>query len=221
LKIEDVNFVDSDTSKPRRQLFGYAISAKRYALYTETDCDISIVKASGHGLGYLHSPKSGFNKAADAPKWIVEAWDWLLRKELGLPCKEPAWLDYPAMMRMALTSPNVMRRDRPEWLTPFNFFFLPLLSDLGGYPAGFDRSNFKFITPFSSTPRKWKKLTGINLRDGQRYRMQMFPNAKQDKVVPDSPTLDQLRFSAFGQSMQPALPNRPSRPTMRHPSSGP
>jgi hypothetical protein len=33
LKIEDVNFVDSDPRKPRRQVFGYAISAKRYALY--------------------------------------------------------------------------------------------------------------------------------------------------------------------------------------------
>ena len=186
LKIEDVNFVHSDPRKPQWQLFGYAISAKRYVLYTQTDNDISIVKASGHGLGYLYPPKDGFNKDADAPKWVVEAWDWLLRKELGLPCKEPAWLDYPAMMRMALTSPNVMRERRPEWLSPFNFFFLPLLSDLGGYPAGCDRSNFKFITPFNSNRRKWKKLTGINLCDGRNYGIEMFPNGKQDKVVPES-----------------------------------
>ena len=71
-----------------------------------------------------------------APQWIAETWAWLLRRELGLPCKEPAWLDYPAMMRMALTSPNVMCQRRPEWLWPFNFFFLPLLSDLDSYPAG-------------------------------------------------------------------------------------
>jgi DNA polymerase elongation subunit (family B) len=51
LKIEDVNFVDADPNKPLRRLFGYAIAAKRYALYTETKNDISIVKASGHGLG--------------------------------------------------------------------------------------------------------------------------------------------------------------------------
>jgi len=136
LKIEDLNFVDSDPHKPRRQLFGYAISAKRYALYSQTDGDISIVKASGHGLGYLYPPKDGFNRDADAPEWVVEAWDWLLRNEFGLPSKEPAWLDLPAMMRMAVTSPNVMRYHRPEWLAPFNFFFYPLLSELGGYPAG-------------------------------------------------------------------------------------
>ena len=186
LKIEDINFIDSDPHNPQRQLFGYAISAKRYCLYTQVGRNISIVKASAHGLGYLYSPKDGFNKEVDAPEWVLEAWDWLLRKDLGLSCKEPAWLDYPAMMRMALTSPNIMRNRRPEWLTPFNFFFLPLLSDLGGYPAGRDRSNFKFISSFSSDRTKWKNLTGINLCDGTTYRLGMSPDGKQDKVVPES-----------------------------------
>lgn len=186
LKVEDVNFVDSDPQKGRRQVFGYGISAKRYVLYTQDGYEISIVKASGHGLGYLHPPKEGFDKRAGAPQWVVEAWDWLLRKELGLTFREPRWLDLPAMMRMALTSPNVMREQRPEWLSPFNFFFLPLLSDLGGYPAGCNRSNFKFITPFSSNCQEWKRLKGINVCDGRIYRMEMTPNGKQDKVVPES-----------------------------------
>jgi hypothetical protein len=186
LKIEDINFVDSDPRKPPRQLFGYAVSAKRYALYTQTGDDIEIVKASGHGLGYLYAPKDGFNQATKAPEWVVEAWEWLLRKELGLPCIEPAWLDLPAMMRMALTSPNVMRHDRPAWLSPFNFFLLPLLSDLGGYPAGCDRSNFKFITQFNADRSQWASLEGINITDGRPYRIEMMPNGKQDKVVPES-----------------------------------
>ena len=57
LKIEDVNFVDSNPKKPFRQLYGYAISAKRYALYTRSENNIQIEKASGHGLGYLFAPK--------------------------------------------------------------------------------------------------------------------------------------------------------------------
>ena len=97
LKIEDVNFVDSDVSKPRRQLYGYAISAKQYALYISTGNKISIVKASGHGLGYLYPPKRGFDEKADAPEWIVEAWNWLLHMELGITCQRPIWLGYPAM----------------------------------------------------------------------------------------------------------------------------
>lgn len=90
------------------------------------------------------------------------------------------------MMRISLTSPNVLQGHRPEWLSPFSFFFLPLISDLGGYPAGFDRSSFKFIAPLTSNRREWKKLSGINLSDGQSYEMEMSPSGKQDKVVPES-----------------------------------
>jgi hypothetical protein len=90
------------------------------------------------------------------------------------------------MMRMALTSPNVMRTHRPEWLAPFNFFFFPLISELGGYPAGHDRSNFRFITPFTSNREKWPTMEGINLFDEQPYAMEMFPSGKQNKVVPES-----------------------------------
>jgi hypothetical protein len=125
----------------------------------------------------------------EAPQWVVEAWEWLLRKELGLKTKEPDWLELPAMMRMAMTSPNVMRTSRPEWLAPFNFFLFPLLSDLGGYPKGFDRSNFKFITPFESNRKKWKTLEGVNLLDafeGRTYRISMIPDIKQRNVVPES-----------------------------------
>ncbi|MGB2627033.1 MAG: hypothetical protein WAK20_09610, partial [Candidatus Acidiferrum sp.] len=64
LKIEDINHIDSNSKKPRHQLFGYAISAKRYALFTEAGKDISIVKASGHGLGYLFAPMES-KKATD------------------------------------------------------------------------------------------------------------------------------------------------------------
>jgi len=33
LNLVDANFVDSDPKKPQRQLYGYSIAAKRYALY--------------------------------------------------------------------------------------------------------------------------------------------------------------------------------------------
>ncbi len=193
LKIEDVNFVDSDPSKPQRQLFGYGIAAKRYALYTRGRTSISIVKASGHGLGYLFAPKKRDSDDKDeaedndkVPAWVTQAWDWLLRKELRLRSKEPTWLSLPAMMRMTMTSPNVMRNNRPEWLSPFNFFLFPLISDLGGYPAGFERSNFKFIVPFESNRSKWKSLTGINLWDEQIYRISMHPDKNRTTVVPES-----------------------------------
>jgi hypothetical protein len=195
LKIEDVNFVDSDPSKPLRRLFGYAVAAKRYALYEETKNDISVVKASGHGLGYLFAPKKNKSdqKSGDetedddkAPVWVVEAWKWLICRELGLRVKGPNWLSLPAMMRMSMTSPNVMRHNRPDWLAPFNFFLFPLISDLGGYPPGLDRTTFNFIVPFESDRRKWKTLEGINLWDEDIYRIAMHPDGRRNTVVPES-----------------------------------
>ena len=195
LKIEDVNFIDSDPHKPLRQLFGYAIAAKRYALYTENKNDISVVKASGHGLGYLFAPKknrrdqkSDDETEADdeVPVWVVEAWEWLICRELELKGKSPTWLSLPAMMRMTMTSPNVMRHNRPDWLAPFNFFLFPLISDLGGYPPGLDRTTFNFIVPFEADRKKWKTLEGINLWDEQIYRIAMRPDGRRNTVVPES-----------------------------------
>jgi hypothetical protein len=48
------------------------------------------------------------------------------------------------------------------------------------------RSNFKFITPFTSDQRKWTKLRGINLIDRRRFKIEMVPSGKQDAVVPES-----------------------------------
>jgi hypothetical protein len=187
LKIEDVNFVDSNPKKPLRQLYGYAISAKRYALYTRSGENIQIEKASGHGLGYLFAPKERQeDEEQETPHWVMEAWNFLLRKELKLRAEEPPWLDLPAMMRMVVTTPNVFKQQRPEWLGPFNFFLFPLVSVLGGYPAGYDKSNFIFITPYESDRKKWKSLEGVNLFDGQRFQIAMRPTAKQDRVIADS-----------------------------------
>jgi hypothetical protein len=175
LKIEDVNFVDSDP--------------KRYALYSQSENGIRIEKASGHGLGYLCAPKERKQEEEDeeTPQWVMEAWEFLLRKALNLPSKDPKWLDLPAMMRMVVTTPNVFKHRRPEWLGPFNFFLFPLLSEtFGGYPAGFDKSNFVFITPYESDRKKWSSLRGVNLMDGQSYQISMQPTIYQDKVVPES-----------------------------------
>lgn len=81
LKIEDVNYRDGI----QREIFGYAIAAKRYALFAWTDTgDIEIVKASAHGLGFLYPPKTGYDSNLDVPLWVVAAWNWILRGVLSL-----------------------------------------------------------------------------------------------------------------------------------------
>jgi len=193
LKIEDINHIDSNPRKPYRQLFGYAVSAKRYTLFTESKKNVSIEKASGHGLGYLLAPKERNTDNDDAngeseetPQWVLEAWKYLIRKEFQYQVKRPDWLTLPAMMRMVMTSPNVLKNRRPDWLAPYNFFLFPILSGLEGYPVGFDRENFQFITPSESDRKKWNRLKGINLLDGRTYQISMVPDPKQKKVFPDS-----------------------------------
>jgi hypothetical protein len=193
LKIEDINHVDSDPRKPYRKLFGYAVSAKRYTLFTEFNRNVSIEKASGHGLGYLFAPKErnivggdAEDESEETPEWVFEAWEYLFRKEFKYQPKKPEWLKLPAMMRMAMTSPNVLRNRRPDWLAPYNFFLFPLLSGVDGYPLGFDKTNFQFITPAESDRKKWNTLKGINLLDGRTYQISMVPDLKQKKVFPDS-----------------------------------
>jgi hypothetical protein len=123
----------------------------------------------------------------ETPQWVLEAWEFLLRRALKLPSKDPNWLDLPTMMRMVVTTPNIFKQQRPEWLSPFNFFLFPMLSEtFGGYPKGFDKSNFIFITPYESDRKKWSSLLGVNLIDGESYQIAMQPTVNQDKVIPES-----------------------------------
>jgi hypothetical protein len=55
-----------------------------------------------------------------------------------------------------------------------------------GYPLGYDKSSFQFITRFETDRKKWSKLIGINLRDGHTFQISMIPNSNQQRVFPDS-----------------------------------
>jgi hypothetical protein len=179
LKIEDVNF---DSSGTQRQLCGYAISAKRYALYKRSKHSLSVVDPKAHGLGYLFPPKS-INE--HEPDWTFEAWEWLLREALELPCSEPAWFDLPAMMRIVLSTPHVLHRlDRAT--RPFNFVLCPLLDTVGGYPAGVDPCHFTLITPFTKHREQWSDAKCVNVFDGKTYRLAPTQSKTLDKVIPQT-----------------------------------
>jgi hypothetical protein len=179
LKIEDVNF---DSSGNQRQLYGYAISAKRYVLYQRTKNNLSIVDPKAHGLGYLFPPKSA---SEDEPEWTFEAWDCLLREALGLPRREPSWIDLPAMMRIVLSTPHVLQR--LDFSTrPYNFLFCPLIDTVAGYPAGVDPNHFTLITKFTKHRDRWLEAECVNVSDGKSYRLALSQSGKLDKVIPQT-----------------------------------
>ena len=180
LKIEDVNF---DSGGKQRQLYGFAISAKRYALYEQTKTGMRIVDPKAHGLGYLFPPKS--RAKPEEQDWTFEAWDWLLRQALGLPGKPPAWLDLPAMMRVVLSTPHVLNR-LDHSTRPYNFLFCPLIDTVAGYPENVDPSRFTLITSFNSKRELWMDAECVNVYDGKSYRLALRQSSKLDKVIPQT-----------------------------------
>src|SRR5579862_5989973 len=164
LKIHKLNW---DSNKQRRQLFGYSVAAKRYALYTKTQDDIEIVEPKAHSLGYFYPPKDspeGWNH--ETPKWIFEAWDWIVRGVLGLKRTKPAWFDLPVMMKLTLSTPHhaLQNLAKGPLTRPFNFMMLPQISRFG-CPQNVDPNRFTLITPFSSDRIEWMRSKCINIHD--------------------------------------------------------
>ena len=166
LKIHKLNL---DATKKSRQLFGYSIAAKRYALYTKTEHDIEIVEPKAHGLGYFYPPKdSPSDWKHEIPLWIFEAWDWIMRGALGLTRKQPGRFELPVMMKITLSTPHhILQNVAKGPLTrPHNFAMIPQLSRFG-QPEGVDPNKFTLLTSFSSERDQWMRAKCINIHDPQ------------------------------------------------------
>jgi hypothetical protein len=145
LKIEDCNL---DRHGDMRQLFGLAISAKRYVVYARKKKKLEIIKPSEHGLGIVYvpdtrkryKPEDCKDQKTDYARWIVEAWERILEdhfKNVENPenalVSHKLWFDnLPAMMRVRVTTPNVLialRQRDPGAAKPYNFAHSPILAE--------------------------------------------------------------------------------------------
>jgi hypothetical protein len=134
LKIEEDNF-DPETGK-QRQLHCLAISAKRYALFLKPKNRKPALLREGinnkkdrwsrHGLGHLLNPT---NPESSDRNWTATVWDVIVRKSLGLTVKELKFVHLPAIGRISVSSPALMKcleslnagKPYPEQIKPFNF----------------------------------------------------------------------------------------------------
>ena len=88
LKVEDVNYQDSDPSQPFRDLHGYAISAKRYCLF-EGKHARKIIDAKAHAIGYLMNPIRR-KRDEDGDQFAAAFWRKVLQNEgIALKADEP------------------------------------------------------------------------------------------------------------------------------------
>jgi hypothetical protein len=166
LKIHKLNW---DANKRPRQLYGYSLASKRYTLYLKTKNDIEIVEPKAHGLGYFYPPKdSPEDWDRDAPQWIFESWDWIMRGALGLKRRKPAWFDLPVMMKITLSTPHhVLQNFAKGPLTrPHNFMMIPQLAQFG-YPQNVDPNTLTLITSFSTDRNEWMRSKCVNIHDPQ------------------------------------------------------
>jgi len=173
LEIEDINH-DPDTGE-RRQLWCYAISAKRYAQFTYDEGGMPVVVDDGyseHGLGHLLNPD---DPASEDRAWIRTVWTGLIREALGLPLTWPAWVDRPAMSRLSASSPHVLKalsKDQAGGyagsVKPFNFLISPHVSPLG-HPPGVDPRHFHLIAPYTKDARQWTKLRWTDVYSGEPF----------------------------------------------------
>jgi hypothetical protein len=174
LEVEEVNH-DAD-SRARRQLWCYAISAKRYAMFTRDGDGVPQIVDEGyseHGLGHLLNPD---DPESDNREWIRTIWAGLVSEALGQPFASPAWLSRPAMSRITASSPQVLRpldqRQRPyaEAVKPFNFLVSPHVAPLG-HPVGVDPQHFHLIAPYTRDARQWTKLRWTDVYSGEAFRI--------------------------------------------------
>src|SRR5262249_17246049 len=142
-------YIDSNPQKGFRPLLGFSISAKRYCLYERDGDKITIVDPKAHGFGFLYPPANspkGWGEEHEMPKWIHEAWEFLLGMALRFKAHNPAWLKRPQMMRPTVTTNDLLKRLH-QWnhFRPYSIFFLPVLAN-AGYPANVDPTRFTLAT---------------------------------------------------------------------------
>jgi len=171
LKIEAVNL---DEEGQQREIWAFAISAKRYALYARGPGDtITILDAKAHGLGHLRNPNDPDSASTE---WIDDTWRALIREAHGHPLDLPSWADRPAVSRITISSQELlqlfdgMNAGQPyaDQVKPFNFGLSVMVAPLG-HPVGVSPARFHLVGPLESDPSKWLGMPWIDRYSGQQY----------------------------------------------------
>jgi hypothetical protein len=164
LKIEDVNYIDGDPSKGFRDLYGNAISAKRYCLFEGKQVR-KIVDAKAHGIGYLMNP---LRRQGDdhAEQFAAAFWRKVLQNEgIALKTDEPDWLDRPAVMRIPVSSPAVVGRLK-DFCKPYDFVLAPVIRE-GDLQLAEEAEKPILVTRFNKHSEEWSGAMYYNVRSGE------------------------------------------------------
>ena len=138
---------------------------------------------SEHGLGHLLNPmdiktKNGIEVENQYREWIAEISLNVIRKALGNTTHRLYFEKYPAIGKIAVSSPAVMKslnfynegKPYSQQIKPFNFLLTCNVRELG-HPIGSDPERLHLISPYERDPRKWLKKEWIDLYSKARSRV--------------------------------------------------
>jgi len=182
-----------------RELWCYAISAKRYCLYRPnrggaaeivaaldaethgdgpTEVEELLADWSEHGLGLYLDPTA---RDPDRPRrdddgrrlWVAQAWLWILRQAEGKESTLPSWASSYALTRFTVSSPALER-----WFAgysadrPREERIRPGSFGLIAHPLGLAGSNSpRPAAPFERDPARWTELDWYDRRNGGAVRV--------------------------------------------------
>ncbi len=192
LKIEDCNY---DRSGNPHQLYGLAVSAKRYVVYTHRRGDFQIIKPSEHGLGIVYVPdrrkryipEDCKDQETSYPRWVVEAWTQIVENHFR-QIKDPEnaaisrelWFGkLPAVMRIRVTTSNVLkalRKRDPGAAKPYNFALSPILIQ--------SPPECTLVAPFSKHPEEWVSRDYTEVHTGDTVKLAVEYRGK--KLLPQT-----------------------------------
>jgi hypothetical protein len=185
LKIEDVNF--DPISKAQRQLYAFAISAKRYTLFLmPNEGEIEVVEAKEHGLGHLLNP---MDLGQEDRGWIKQVWAALVREALGERLSLPPWVDRPALARVTVSTTGIWRtftqlnegKSYPDSVKPMNFGLSPTVAQFG-HPGEADPEHFHLLGSYEKDPTKWLTMEWFDKYSGKAYKIGVGRDTPGDAV---------------------------------------
>jgi len=146
-----------------------------------TAAALEIIKPSEHGLGIVfvpdkrrYKPQNCLDKETEYARWIAEAWEQLLDRhfrsrrdpESALVAQGWSLGNLPAVMRIRVTTPNVMealRKRDPGAAKPYNFAISPILLD--------PPKHCTLVASFSKRSRDWLGQDYTEIHTGELVKL--------------------------------------------------
>jgi hypothetical protein len=199
LEVEKDNF--DPITRHRRQLWCFAVSAKRYALFLRSpDGEPVLLRAptaddeegrlqafktgsannsddrwSEHGLGHLLNPT---DPDADDREWIAQVWLNIIRRALVLPGNAIGFESLPAVGQLAISSPplldpfEALNRRKHYRNQVKPFNFLSTCHVRPfGHPYGAVPERFQLIAPYERDSRRWLTMPWIDRYSTNTYQI--------------------------------------------------